>query len=253
MKNNGSQFVNNSRTFLILVVMLAAFLSSALVAGAAEDERLEMWEEPSHQLVFVDGPARVLDVRIVPGVTSDFHKHRFATTYVVIQDALVANQYWEKEWSASRPRDYRKPGTTVDQSGYVANPYYHRVRNEDQRAFHVIAVINERSPVDESNVLTRTVNDGAIDNGWFREHRIELADGANSSALRYANDVVVVQPVAGSSHIIEGGISHSFKGSPGAFSWHPAGSEFRIANRSGQRLEFVLIEVKASNIFESLQ
>jgi hypothetical protein len=205
---------------------------SAPVTRADEAARLEMWEEPSHQLVFVDGPVRVLDVRIVPGVTSDFHKHRFATTYVIIQDALVANHNWDAEWSASSPRDYRNAGATVDQSGYVANPTYHRVRNEDQRAFHVVAVINERS-VEED--------------GWFREHRVEIAPGANSDALEFASDVVLVQPVGGSSHVIENGIAHSFKGSPAAFSWHPAGSEFRIANRSEDDMEVVLLEVKDSD------
>ncbi len=139
MSSNHNQFLGNA------FILLAASLSSAPMACADEAAWFEMWEEPSHQLVFVDGPARILDVRIVPGVTSEFHKHRFATTYVVIQDALVANQFWEDEWSASGPRDYREPGVTVDNSGYVDKPYYHRVRNEDKRTFHVVAVINERS------------------------------------------------------------------------------------------------------------
>jgi hypothetical protein len=59
--------------------------------------------------------------------------------------------------------------------------------------------------------------------------------------------VVLVQPVGGSSHVIENGIAHSFKGSPAAFSWHPAGSEFRIANRSEDDMEVVLLEVKDSD------
>jgi hypothetical protein len=203
-----------------------------------------MWEEPSHQLVFVDGPARVLDVRIVPGVTSDFHKHRFATTYVIIQDALVANQFWDDEWSASGPRDYRDPGATVDNSGYVEKPYYHRVRNEDQRTLHLVAVINERSEKDASATPDNTGDDGAIDNGWFREHRVQLAAGSNSDTLKFANDIVLIQPVAGSSHVIENGIAHSFKNSPAAFSWHRAGFEFQIANSGEKDLEFVLIEVR---------
>ena len=85
MSSNHNQFFGNA------FILLAASLSSASMACADEAARFEMWEEPSHQLVFVEGPARILDVRIVPGVTSEFHKHRFATTYVVIQDALVAN------------------------------------------------------------------------------------------------------------------------------------------------------------------
>ena len=233
---SSSKFLRNS------FILFVASLSSAAIAASDEAARFEMWEEPSHQLVFVDGPARVLDVRIAPGVTSDFHKHRFATIYVVIQDALVANQFWEDEWSASGPRDFRDSGVTVDNANYVESPYYHRVRNEDEKTFHVVAVINERAlgaapPADSAD-------DKAIDNQWFREHRLWVAPDATSESQTFSNDVVVVQYGAGSSHILENGISHGFKGAPAAFSWHPVGSEFRIANRSGQEMEFVLIEVK---------
>lgn len=203
-----------------------------------------MWEEPSHQLVFVDGPVRVLDVRIVPGATSEFHQHRFATTYVVIQDALVANQFWEAEWGASGPREYRRAGVVVDNANYVASPYYHRVRNEDQRAFHVIAVINERPAGAEPAVTAGEHSDAPIDNRWFREHRVRVARHSSSGPQSFASDVVLVQPAAGLSHIVENDVAHSFKGAPAAFSWHPAGSEFHIANGSDEDLEFILIEVK---------
>lgn len=222
--------------------VLIALCGVASMTAAEDDERFEMWEEPSHQLVFVEGPARVLDVRIVPGVTSGYHKHRFATLYVIIQDALVANQFWDGDWSASGPRDYREPGATVDNANYVENPYYHRVRNEDDRTFHVVAVINER-PVSRLDEPQETAG-AIIDNGWFREHRVRTAPGATSAALQYTNDVVVVQYSAGSSHIVENGTAHGFKGAPGAFSWHPAGSAFSIANRSATEMEFVLVEVK---------
>jgi hypothetical protein len=223
-------------------ISLAVLSWSGSLAAAEEATRFEMWEEPSHQLVFVEGLARILDVRIVPGATSDFHKHRFATLYVIIQDALVANQYWEDEWSASAPREYRDPGVTVDNAGYVEKPYYHRVRNEDQRAFHVVAIINERSATD----LAAAANDDStiIDNRWFGEHRVRVAAGADSDVLEFPNDLVLVQYAAGSSHILENGVAHGYKGAPAAFSWHPAESEFRIANRSNTVMEFVLIEVK---------
>jgi len=227
---------------LIRLLLISATVSicSVSIAGAEEDKRFEMWEEPSHQLVFVDGPARVLDVRIAPGVMSDFHKHRFATAYVIIQDALVANQYWEDEWSASGPRELRDAGVTVDNANYVAKPYYHRVRNEDKKTFHVVAVINERSVESHPN----GINDAKIDNAWFREHRVSVAAGENSENLKFDNDIVVVQFDSGPSHIIENGVAHSFKGAPAAFSWHPDGSAFRIANTATKGLEFVLIEVK---------
>ena len=235
--------MNRERAVTRSAAAVLALCLAAAPSVAEEDGRYEMWEEPSHQLVFVEGPARVLDVRIVPGVTSDYHKHRFATLYVIIQDALVANQFWEQEWSASGPRDFREPGATVDNANYVDKPYYHRVRNEDEHTFHVVAVINERSaarlpePADTGRVT--------IDNRWFREHRVRVAPGDSSDALDFPNDVVTVQFSGGSSHIVENGVVHGFKGAPGAFSWHPAGSRFSIANRSDTEMEFVLIEVKA--------
>jgi len=232
-------------SFVPVICMLTiGFAGYPPVARADDAGRLEMWEEPSHQLVFVDGPSRLLDVRIAPGVTSEFHKHRFATTYVIIQDALVANQFRGGEWGASGPRGYRQAGRTVDNSTYVAKPTYHRVRNEDQRAFHVFAVINERPGDGESGSTARAGNDAPIDNQWFREYRIPVAGKSRSGKQRFDNDVVLIQATAGLSHVIENDVAHSFKGAPAAFSWHPAGTEFQLVNRSAQALEFVLIEVK---------
>jgi hypothetical protein len=238
--------VNISRTRFLCRswLLIAATLPLLTISHAADGERFEMWEEPSHQLVFVDGPARVLDVRIAPGVTSEFHKHRFATVYVIIQDALVANQFWEDEWSASGPRELRGTGSTVDNANYVEKPSYHRVRNEDDKTFHVVAVINERSLASESRAADSAAVSAIVDNVWFKEHRIRVAADVNSDILKYVNDVVLVQFDAGPSDIIEGGVSHSFKSAPGAFSWHPAGSEFRIGNRSTEAMEFVLMEIK---------
>jgi hypothetical protein len=226
------------------LLLISATLCPASFACAEQEHRFEMWEEPSHQLVFADGPARVLDVRIVPGVTSDFHKHRFATAYVIIQDALVANQFWEDEWSASGPRTYRDPGATVDNANYVEKPYYHRVRNEDQKTFHVIAIINERSATGNASRPDSDNSDAAIDNRWFKEHRVQVDAEATSEILRFANDVVLVQFAEGSSRILEKGVAHGFKNTPGAWSWHPAGFEFRIENRSDETLQFILMEVK---------
>jgi len=223
------------------IVMIAASLCSASFVYAEQEQRYDMWEEPSHQLVFVNGPARVLDVRIAPGATSDFHKHRFATAYVIIQDALVANQYWEDEWSASGPRELREAGVTVDNANYVEKPYYHRVRNEDEKPFHVVAVINERSA---SGAADSPEPGAPVDNAWFKEHRVQVGPETNSNTLKFDNDVVVVQFDDGPSHVIEDGVAHGYKSAPAGFSWHRAGSEFSIVNPGKRSVELVLIEVR---------
>ena len=67
-------------------------------AHAADEPQREMWEEPGHQLVFEHGDVRILDIRMVPGVTSEFHSHHFATVYIRIQDALMQNQNYAEAW-----------------------------------------------------------------------------------------------------------------------------------------------------------
>ena len=56
-----------------------------------------------------------------------------------------------------------------------------------------------------------------------------------------------MQPEAGSSHVVENGLAHSFKGAPGGYSWHPAGSEFSVVNAGRAEMQLVLLEVKAAN------
>jgi hypothetical protein len=135
-------------------------------------------------------------------------------------------------------------GVTVDHANYVDKPNYHRVRNDDQKTFHVVAVINERSLAGESGTVDSSQANAIIDNAWFREHRFKIAPAANSEKLTFENDSVLVQFDEGPSHIVENGVMHSFKTAPAAFSWHPKGTEFRIGNSSQQTLELVLIEVK---------
>jgi hypothetical protein len=107
---NSSKILRNSITFL------AASLSSATIAWADETTRFEMWEEPSHQQVFVDGPARILDIRIVPGLMSEFHKHRFATAYVygTRNGPRPDHETFEKQVQRSTiPAMSRSPSITV--------------------------------------------------------------------------------------------------------------------------------------------
>ena len=134
--------MNNPIRFVGRLGAIAVFVSAFSAVLANDLHRLEMWEEPSHQLVFEDGPVRLLDVRIAPGVTSEFHLHRFATVYVVIQDAFVAGQPYGESWSGGGPRAYRAVGSLMERSDYVDSNLTHRVRNDDDRAFHLFAVVS---------------------------------------------------------------------------------------------------------------
>jgi len=208
---------------------------------AADDRRLEMWEEPSHQLVFERGNTRILDIRIVPGVTSEYHVHRYATVYIVMQDALLQGQEHGGEMSARVTRSYRPPGSVMDRADYVTKNSYHRVMNNDDRTFHLVSIVNSAMPAGE---VQSNPSEDNLNNKWFAEHRITLEPGTRSESLQFDNDTVLTQPHKGLAHVVENGVTHSVRSMPGAWSLHSAGSNFQVVNDSDQALEFILIEVR---------
>jgi hypothetical protein len=53
-----------------------------------------------------------------------------------------------------------------------------------------------------------------------------------------------MQPNDGASHVISAGHANGYKSQGGAFSYHPAGTQFSILNGASEPRPFVLIEVK---------
>ena len=208
---------------------------------AADEKRLEMWEEPSHQLVFEQGNTRILDIRIVPDVTSEYHVHRYATVYIVIQDAQLQAQEYGDDKSARIDRAYRSPGSVMDRADYVSRNSYHRVMNYDDKTFHLVSIVNSATPAEntEPDPAGESLN-----NKWFTEHRINVDSGASSENLQFDNDIVLIQSHKGLAHIVENGVTHSIRSMPGAWSLHAAGSSFQIVNDSSEAREFILIEVR---------
>ncbi len=231
--------------YLRLLIMACGVMLVSYSLATESALSNEMWDEPSHQLVLHENNARVLDIRIVPGVVSEYHRHRFATIYVVIQDAKLWNQLVDGDWAemgAGRP--YRDAGSVIDRSSYVGEPQTHRVKNIDERTFHLVAIVNESSGTVSADRIDDLDASKNSDSRWFKRHHIRLPNNTQSDILTFSNNTVLVQPGHGASHVVEDGIYHSFKSAPGAFSWHPAGASIRVTNTSDKQLEIVAIELK---------
>jgi len=240
INSRGHPAGSNNVKFL-KVVLICVFVS----AHAADEPQREMWEEPSHQLVFEQGDIRILDIRIVPGVTSEFHSHHFATVYVRVQDALMQNQDFDEEWGARPDRPYGAAGSLMNAAGYVERNTYHRVRNTDDRTFHLLSIVNGANPIVDIESMAAGEGGDLLNNAWFAEHRIELGPGESSEMLAFENDVVLVQAEgAGRTYIVEDGVAHSAKSAAGAWSWHAAGSRFQIVNGGDQGRDLLLVEVR---------
>ena len=223
----------------VAMALLAFVLVSPL---PAQDTLPEMWDEPSHQLLFQRGRTRIVEVVIPPGVTTLFHNHRFATIYVLVADALVSQQIHGGDWEEPVAREYRQGGAVMQRLDYVGDNLYHRVRNTDRQKYHLVSIVNDAQPSAEVAADFGSASGGAVDNPWFLVHRLALEPGQRSGVLRYDNDAVVIQTGAGSSHIVENRVMHSFKTVPGAVSWHAADVPFRIVNSGTDEIHLVIIE-----------
>ena len=227
--------------------VLAALTGLLLAAQSwsADEPLREMWQEPSHHLVFERGDIRIIDIRIVPGVTAEFHSHHFATVYVRIQDALMLNQDFGQAWGDRVERPYGAAGTLMNRADYVDQNTYHRVRNVDDRTFHLLSIVNSANPGVDSENIPGAEREDLLNNAWFAEHRVSLAPGETSAVLSFENDSVLVQfDSDGATYVLEQGVAHSPKNAAGAWSWLGAGSRFQIANGSDQRRELLLVEVR---------
>ena len=214
-------------------------------AYAADEPQREMWEEPGHQLVFEQGDVRILDIRMVPGVTSEFHSHHFATVYIRIQDALMQNQDYGEEWGDRVERPYGPVGSLMNATGYVERNTYHRVRNTDDRTFHLLSIVNSANPIVDIEPMPAGEGGDLLNNAWFAEHRVALSPGETSDVLSFGNDAVLVQiDNEGPTFVLENGVTHSAKSESGAWSRHVTGSRFQVVNGSDKSRQILLVEVR---------
>ncbi len=213
----------------------------ALISASYAQPQLEMWQEPSHELILHRGQTRVINVLIEPEVITEYHLRRLPTLFIVIQDAHVVLQRGDDHPPEPGTADYLQPGTLIDGTHFANEPGRYRLINGDQRSQHLVAIINGAEPKLPS--ITPS-DDDIFNNPFFMEQRLRLGPNELSTTLHLEHDAVLVQYDEGDSHVWEAGERHSFKSSSGEFSWHAAGSAIRVVNGLPTPRDFVLILIK---------
>ena len=234
--------INMSNKFyftVCLIISLCNPLNSVLASEFAG--AIDMWEEPRHQLVFSMGNIRLVMVNIPPGDTSLLHKHDYATSYVVIEDALMTSRDSDASWSSRRARSMRPVGTLVDRHDYFLEPFAHQVRNVSTNTFRVLGLVNMApgSKQDKSSGANGSAD--LLENDWFKEHRLELEAEQLSEQFSFVNPIVAIQVSNGPGLVRN---QHSPKTVAGAWSYHRAAEVFQFRNPGKEKLEMLLLELK---------
>jgi quercetin dioxygenase-like cupin family protein len=102
---------------------------------SAQPDVVPVDREGHHAVLFENQYARVLDVRIPPGETTQFHTHTHDNISIRISGGQIQTQFQSKEWQPSAV----KPGAVVFSEG-SKNPYTHRIENLGASVYQVVDV-----------------------------------------------------------------------------------------------------------------
>src|SRR5450432_4066982 len=92
--------------------------------------------EPRHHNVFENAYVRVLDVHILPGDTTLFHKHETPSVFIVLSNAKTGSEVISEGATINAPATYGN----IWFDGFYLRPRIHRVWNSDTIEFHVMDI-----------------------------------------------------------------------------------------------------------------
>ncbi|MEP6595212.1 MAG: hypothetical protein ABJA71_04660 [Ginsengibacter sp.] len=92
--------------------------------------------EPRHHNVFENPYVRVLDVHVLPGDTTLFHKHDIPSVFIVLSNAKSGSELISQGAMTNAPVTYGN----IWFDGFYTNSRIHRVWNSDTIEFHVMDV-----------------------------------------------------------------------------------------------------------------
>jgi quercetin dioxygenase-like cupin family protein len=91
--------------------------------------------EPHHRWVMEAPGFRVVDARIPPGASTEWHRHRYAHVSVRVQGSRISSQKQGEEWTAAEDLPSGAVAFTR-----VAAPFVHRVKNSGNVEYRVVLV-----------------------------------------------------------------------------------------------------------------
>ncbi len=99
------------KCFTLFTFFLQALLCSAQVAVS---------KEPRHRNVFENNVVRVLDVRVPPKDTSQFHKHETPSVFIVLNPAKTGSEVITEEIKATA----LSKDATISFEGFYTTPVF---------------------------------------------------------------------------------------------------------------------------------
>ena len=215
-------------TTLVFITLICPFNAAAQV---------QVSKEPRHKKMLENKYIRLLDVRIPPGDTTQFHIHstpslflQFTNTNVCIQ---IKGQGWARSQNITASASYRS---------FLNDTLVHRVSNCDTVPFHVtdIEILSPYQPTTQLQPLPFTV---LFENEKAFAYR--LSGSSFNKQLINGRGPMVAELVAGDNVIYHDTINKkSIKIKTGKYLYIEAGSSFYFSAKKKEKINLVLFEIK---------
>jgi hypothetical protein len=223
---------------------LSAFLLFNICYG-----QVPVSQEPLHHKVLDNGHIRLLDVRIPPGDTTQFHIHATPSVFLVLTDAKTGSQVVSEEDHSGSPI---KHYGNIWFEGFYLKPRVHRVYNLDQHLYNVMDI--ELTNTD-FKTIDPPINQGAytflFEEKPVRAYRLNLLPGQAVSVPPRKADVLLIQlndstDNPGSQVFVPDirlASTNQFN-KKGHFMYIVSGTPFSLKNEGSGKGEFAFFELK---------
>jgi quercetin dioxygenase-like cupin family protein len=228
------------RLSTLQIALLACVSAPTSALGQSTPSRaVPAHHEARHHLVYENGLARVMEVRVPAGDTTSWHLHAERMFSVVI----VGARTWD-QWAGAEPEPVPTltVGAVFDNGRWI--PYTHRVGNVDTVAFQYV-VVSVRRRTGLTTPVLHDVSHLALerDSAGARVYRVTLAPGEATASHRHAAPGLTVQ--IGAGRVRTEGTKPQRSGTAygaGAWKWRAAGHTHLLRNVGAVPVELVEID-----------
>ena len=194
-------------------------------------------QEPKHHNVFENSFVRVLDVHLLPGDTSLFHKHETPSVFIVLNPVKTGSEVIiEDGTSTALLKD-----SAISFESFSKSPRIHRVWNADTTEFHVMDV--EIITKDQRNIATSPKPAEfrlLFDEKWLSGYRLTLKQNGKLM-LPAGNSFLVVCLDDGFKKVK---VNNKYFSKKGDYLFIKAGQRINFNNADQRACSLAVIEIK---------
>jgi|SRR5687767_7942878 len=200
--------------------------------------QVQVSQEPNHRPVLENKFIRVLDVKLQPGDTTEFHIHSTPSLFLYLTSPDIATQIQGEEWV-----NEKNLAGKVSYRSFSPDILIHRVTNRDSILFHVtdMELLSAFNP-DLKVPLPPLPFPVIFDNEKFVAYRLTLQDMQNTTTSR---GPLVAQLVSGHDVVYNNLKTKEYMTiSPGQFVYIDPGTLFNFSSEVIGEIDLVVFEVK---------